>query len=159
MLRLAAAIPVRPISDSGSCRLSAGDGADDQERLAAAGDVVRQPRVGGFERPVRAACEKSHEWPPLAGDMIAHRSREHRIARLERVENVAWRDVAVDVKRHFVFHARQRAQMLRQLDADVMRHDSVWTSTESTGGRSCTMLCQVSPASDDAYTCPPVVPK
>ena len=38
-------------------------------------------------------------------------------------------------------------------------HGSVWTSTESTAGRSRTIGVQLSPASADAYTCPPVVPK
>src|SRR6267378_1083322 len=38
-------------------------------------------------------------------------------------------------------------------------HASVCTSTESTPGRSRTMGAQLSPASADAYTCPPLVPK
>ena len=38
-------------------------------------------------------------------------------------------------------------------------HASVCTSTESTAGRSRTMGAQLSPASAEAYTCPPVVPK
>ena len=38
-------------------------------------------------------------------------------------------------------------------------HGSVWTSTERTAGRSRTAALHVSPASADAYTCPPVVPK
>ena len=39
------------------------------------------------------------------------------------------------------------------------RYGSVWTSTEYTAGRSRTMGVQLSPPSDDPYTCPPVVPK
>src|SRR3977135_1599109 len=38
-------------------------------------------------------------------------------------------------------------------------HASVCTSTESTAGRSRTIGFQLSPASAEAYTCPPVVPK
>src|SRR6267378_4862575 len=38
-------------------------------------------------------------------------------------------------------------------------HASVCTSTESTPGRSRTIGAQLSPASADAYTCPPLVPK
>src|ERR1700675_511841 len=38
-------------------------------------------------------------------------------------------------------------------------HGSVCTSTESTPGRSRTIGAQLSPASADAYTCPPLVPK
>ena len=44
----------------------------------------------------------------------------------------------------FSFDAGQVAQMPGKQDAD---HASVWTSTESTGGRSRTMGAQVSPAS------------
>ncbi len=36
---------------------------------------------------------------------------------------------------------------------------SVCTSTESTAGKSRTIGAQLSPASLEAYTCPPVVPK
>ena len=57
---------------------------------------------------------------------------------------------------HFTANARQRPQVRRKDDAN---HASVWTSTESTAGRSRTMGDQVSPASAEAYTCPPVVPK
>ena len=38
-------------------------------------------------------------------------------------------------------------------------HGSVWASTDSTAGRSRTIGAQQSPASAEAYTCPPVVPK
>src|SRR5258707_459718 len=38
-------------------------------------------------------------------------------------------------------------------------HASVCTSTESPPGRSRTIGAQLSPASAEAYTCPPLVPK
>src|SRR5712671_6443397 len=38
-------------------------------------------------------------------------------------------------------------------------HGSVCTSTDSTAGRSRTIGAQLSPASAEAYTCPPLVPK
>src|SRR4030088_1843906 len=38
-------------------------------------------------------------------------------------------------------------------------HASVCTSTESTPGRSRTIGFQLSPASAEAYNCPPLVPK
>src|SRR5438093_11718270 len=41
----------------------------------------------------------------------------------------------------------------------VVDHGSVCTSTDSTDGRSRTMGAQLSPASAEAYTWPPVVPK
>jgi hypothetical protein len=61
-----------------------------------------------------------------------------------------------DLERDLAVDARQLAQMRRQHDPD---HASVCTSTERTAGRSRTIGAQVSPASLDAYTCPPVVPK
>src|SRR5258708_3572020 len=88
--------------------------------------------------------------------MIADRAAQHRILRLEGVENGALRDRTLDVKLHFGTDAGQRSQMPRKYDAD---HGSVWTSTESTPGRSRTMGVQLSPASAEPYTWPPVVPK
>src|SRR5258708_2427235 len=41
----------------------------------------------------------------------------------------------------------------------IPRHLSVCTSTDSTAGRSLTIGAQLSPASDEAYTWPPQVPK
>ena len=89
-------------------------------------------------------------------DVVADRPAQHRIAGLERVEDRALRDRALDLELHLAVDARQRPQMRREHDSD---HGSVWTSTESTAGRSRTMGAQLSPASADAYTCPPVVPK
>ena len=42
---------------------------------------------------------------------------------------------------------------------DRLTHARVCTSTESTAGRSRTIGFQLSPASAEAYTCPPLVPK
>ena len=89
-------------------------------------------------------------------DVVADRPAQHRIAGLERVEDRALRDRALDLELHLAVDVRQRPQMRRKHHSD---HGSVWTSTESTAGRSRTMGAQVSPASADAYTCPPVVPK
>src|SRR5438132_2582311 len=57
---------------------------------------------------------------------------------------------------HLPFDVRQRPEVRREHHAD---HRSVCTSTESTAGRSRTMGVQLSPASGERYTCPPVVPK
>ena len=54
------------------------------------------------------------------------------------------------------FVETQFPQMEGKRDPD---HGSVWTSTETTAGRSRTMGAQLSPALADTYTCPPVVPK
>src|SRR5216684_685982 len=54
-----------------------------------------------------------------------------------------------DVELHLTADARQSAQMWREYHPN---HGSVWTSTESTAGRSRTMGAQLSPASAEAYT-------
>jgi hypothetical protein len=88
--------------------------------------------------------------------MVADGAAQHRIGRLERVQDRAHRDLTFNVECHLTGNARQCPQMCGEYDSD---HDSVWTSTESTAGRSRTMGSQLSPASADAYTWPPVVPK
>jgi len=89
--------------------------------------------------------------------VVADRPPQHWISGLERVEDRALGDRPLHVELHLAPDAGQRAQMSRQHDADD--HASVWTSMATTDGRSRTMGAQLSPASADAYTCPPVVPK
>ena len=84
------------------------------------------------------------------------RPAQHRVAGLERVEDRALRDLTLDVELHLAVDVCEGAQMCREHDSD---HGSVWTSTDTTDGRSRTMGAQLSPASAEAYTCPPVVPK
>ena len=72
--------------------------------------------------------------------------QQHRIAGLERVEDRALRDRAVDVELHFAVDVRQGSQMIREDDAD---HGSVCTSTDSTAGRSRTIGVQLSPPSGE----------
>src|SRR5438067_1731175 len=124
-------------------------------------ETTLAPRDGerGIRRLVRQvplAGEEPQEGPPPLGDVVADRAAQHGIAGLERVQHRAPRDPARDVELHLALHLRQRPQVRRQYHAD---HRSVWTSTDSTAGRSRTMGAQLSPASADAYTCPPVVPK
>ncbi len=90
------------------------------------------------------------------GDMIADGTAQHGIAGLKCVKDRALRDLTLDVELHLAADTRQCPQMCRKLDSN---HGKVWTSTETTAGRSRTMGAQLSPASADAYTCPPVVPK
>src|SRR5206468_11140747 len=130
--------------------------ADDEKRLCPLRDCLGQSGVRRLAGEILLAGEEPHEWPALLCDVVADRPAQHRIASLERVEDRALRGLALDVERHFAVHVRQRAQMLRQPDSD---HGSVWTSTDNTAGRSRTIGAQLSPASADAYTCPPVVPK
>src|SRR5262245_56016894 len=130
--------------------------AQDHERLGAARNGGGQGGIGQLVRQIFAAREETHERAPLLRDVIADRAAQHRKARLERVERRALRDRVGHVEQHLTRGPRERAQIGRQYDAD---HRSVWTSTDSTGGRSRTIAVQWSPASGDTYTWPPLVPK
>src|SRR5258706_3392570 len=107
-------------------------------------------------REIPRASEESQKGPALCGDVIADRAAQRGIASLERIEKGPARDPPCDVQRHLGVDARQRPQVCRQRHAD---HGSSCTSTDSTAGRSRTMGSQLSPASAEAYTWPPVVPK
>ena len=67
-----------------------------------------------------------------------------------------WVTGAATLQLNLAVNARQPSQMGRQY---YPNHDSVWTSTDSTAGRSRTMSAHLSPPSADTYTWPPVVPK
>src|SRR6266478_5550824 len=136
--------------------LAAGNGPDDEKGLFPRFDGVGKRAIRRLERIVFLASEEAQERTALLRDVIADRAAQHRILGLEGVEHRALRDRTVDVELHLRTDARQRPQMSGEYDAD---HRSVWTSTESTAGRSRTMGVQLSPASAEAYTCPPVVPK
>src|SRR5271157_350630 len=129
---------------------------DDQQRLGTRNDRFRQRGIRRFMRQVLLASKEAQERTPLARDVIANRAAQHGIAGLERVEDRTQRGRALDVKLYLAADLRQRPQMRRKLNSD---HGSVCTSTESTPGRSRTIGVQLSPASADTYTCPPVVPK
>ena len=121
-----------------------------RRRPAAAGDVRR------LVRQIFCAGKEPHEGTPLSTDMIADGPLQHRITGLQSVEDRTDRSLACDFDRHLAVRLRQCSQMRREHHTN---HESVCTSTESTAGRSRTMGAQLSPASADAYTCPPVVPK
>ena len=88
--------------------------------------------------------------------MVADRAAQHRVPRLQRVEHGPLGDRARHAQLDLPASVRERPQVRGQHHPD---HDSVWTSTDSTAGRSRTIGSQLSPASSEAYTCPPVVPK
>ncbi len=87
---------------------------------------------------------ESQERPALLRNMLADCSSEHRVAGFERVEDRTLRDRAFDFKVKLGADMCQRSQMVRENNAD---HESVWTSTDNTAGRSRTMGLQLSPAS------------
>src|SRR6266704_5311405 len=139
-----------------SPRLPARHGAHHHEGLAPRRDRVGQRGVRQFVGQILLAGEEPQERPAPLREVVADRPAQHRIAGLERVEDRALRDPTLDVELHLAVDVRQLPQVCREHHAD---HGSVWTSTESTAGRSWTMGAQLSPVSADAYTCPPVVPK
>ena len=140
----------------GDATLATGHGPHDQKRLCAHRDRVWQWGVWQFVGQILLAGKEPHERSALLRDVITDRPSQHRIAGLKCVEDQALRGLTLKVEFHLAVDLRQRPQMCREHDSD---HGSVWTSTESTAGRSRTMGAQLSPASADAYTCPPVVPK
>src|SRR5579862_2505429 len=107
-------------------------------------------------RQVLFAREISYERAPLESYVIADGALQYRIAFLQRVEQSS-NGVCFDLERDLTApDSSQCSQMRREHHSN---HASVWTSTERTAGRSCTIGAQLSPESADAYTCPPVVPK
>jgi hypothetical protein len=106
--------------------------------------VTCQRRVRRLVREIPLAGEEPEERPPLVRDLVADRPPQHRIGGLERVEDRALGGPARHLEADLAVHARQGTQVGRQRDAD---HASVWTSTDSTAGRSLTIGAQVSPLS------------
>src|SRR5262245_18464177 len=139
-----------------SSGLAAGHRPDHEERLEPRRDRGRQRRVGQLVGQILLAGEEANKRPAAACDVVADRPAQHRIASLERVEDGTLRDGGCHLEHHLTVDARQLAQVCREHHPD---HPSVWTSTDSTAGRSWTLAAQPSPASADAYPCPPVVPK
>src|SRR5260370_15068131 len=105
---------------------------------------------------VLLAGEEPHEWPALLAYMVTDGPAKHGIQLLQRVEDRALCRRALGFELHFAADLCECSQMCRQNHGD---HGIVCTSTESTPGRSLTMGCQLSPASADACTSPPRVPK
>src|SRR6266705_5407686 len=139
-----------------AAKLAAGDGPDDEKGLRPRRDRLGQRGVRWLVGEVPLAGEEAQERPALLRDVVADRPAQHGIAGLERIENGRSCGQARDVELQLALDPGQRPQVGREHHAN---HGSVWTSTDSTAGRSRTMGAQLSPASADAYTCPPVVPK
>ncbi len=79
-------------------------------------------------RNIFFAGKETHHRPAFLRNVIANRSAQCiGYFAFQRVENGARRDRAIQIELHFIADARQRAQMMRQNDAN---HWSVCTSTE-----------------------------
>src|SRR3989442_2024165 len=145
-----------PVMVGRTCLLSARDGTDYEEGFLPGGDIVWQELIRRLVREILLACEEPYERAAFPSRVVTYGAPQHRIGGLQCFEDGALRHRALHVERDLVADLRERPQMMRKHDAD---HRRVWTSTESTGGRSRAIGPQVSPASADAYTWPPVVPK
>ena len=121
--------------------------SDHPEGLGSRGDLFRQRIVDRFERDVFPAGEEADEVSALRRPVIADRAPEGWVIRLQRIQDGALRRPVLGVEDHLSLDARKGAQVLRKDDAD---HGSVWASTESTAGRSCTTAVQLSPPSGEA---------
>ena len=124
--------------------LTAGHGAEDYKGFSATGDRVGEGSVRRIVGEVLFAGEEADKGSAFLGDVIADRSSQDWIARLESVENSALCYRAIHFQLHLAIHASELSQMEWERNVD---HGSVWTSTERTAGRSRTIGFQVSPAS------------
>ena len=149
-------------STEGIARLAstAGNGAEDQEGLAAFRNSSRKRHVRRLKREVFFASEEAQEGSALAGVMVADGSGKHGIASFEGVENRGDCEGGRDGKPDVAIYPGQGAQMIGELNADFWlsgvhlafsrqsdRYSRVWTSTLRTAGRSWTIADQESPAS------------
>src|ERR1051325_335658 len=149
-------VPLSAYAERGNYGLPTRDRSDHEKRLRPRRHGIGKRGVRRGVRQVSLAREEPQERPAPLGDVVADRAAQHGIPRLERVQHRAPGDPAGDVEGHLAFHLRPRAQVRREHHAD---HASVWTSTDSTAGRSRTMGAQLSPPSADPYPCPPLVPQ
>src|SRR5690349_7361830 len=93
--------------------LPAGDGADNEEGLGPGGDRVWQGSVGRVVRHVFLARIESDEGTALLRDVVADRPAQHRVLRLQRVQDRALRDWAGDLDPHLAAGAGERLKMCR----------------------------------------------
>lgn len=132
--RVAAALPSRK-------------SANNKERLKPLRDGVGKRPVGIVMRQISLAGKKTQKGAAALRAMIANSASEDWIGVFERVEHGALRDRTNDLKCHLAGDMGVHPEVRWQHDAD---HVNVWTSTESTGGRSRTIAVHVSPASAEA---------
>src|SRR6266403_3971146 len=82
-------------------------------------------------RQILATGKKSHHWPPELGDVIAYCSAQHRISRLDRVENRALRDGSLDFEFHFAVNVGECPQMRWEYNADHGESKNPITKTQA----------------------------
>src|SRR4051794_15912113 len=95
-------------------------------------------------REILLAGEEAEERAAAAAVVPADGAPEGGVFGLQCVEHRAQRRRAAHLDLHLLAHSGKVAEVEGQDDPD---HAKVWTSTESTAGRSCTMAVQLSPPS------------
>ncbi len=148
--------PQRATLKNAETKLAAGDGADDEEWLGAGGYFGWKQGVRRFVRKIFRAGEEAEERAPLQRVVISDCAAQHGIARFEFIEHRAQRWWNGEFESDLAVHMSQRAEMRGEYDTN---HGSVCTSTDKTAGKSRTIGAQESPALEEAYTWPPLVPK
>jgi len=98
-------------------------------------------------RQILPTREVPHQWPALLRDLITDRSPQRRVTGFECVQNGTLRNSTFHFELHLAGNACKRPKMGREHDSN---HGKVWTSTDTTLGRSRTIGAQLSPESVDA---------
>ena len=137
-----------PIAILWKRELAASDGTDNEQRLVAGGDRLRQGGIGRFLGKVFRTRKESHEGAALPRDVIANCAAQHRITRFNCVDHRANRDRAAHLKMNLAAYVRQGTKMWGKHHANRSRgHAIVCTSTDNTAGRSRTIGFHVFPES------------
>ena len=113
-------------------------------------DPVGQRRVGRVVGEVFGAAVEAHVRPTLAAVAVTDRAEQHRILRLQAVQQPALGDRSGTVEGPATSMRTSpltRARFFRCAGQDNPDHGNTWTSTESTAGRSRTIGAQLSPLS------------
>src|SRR3989441_8834248 len=98
--------------------LPARDGTDHKEGFLPGGDFVRQWCIRRLVREILLACEEPYERAALPSRVVTYGAPQHRIGRLQCVEDGALRHRALHVERDLVTDVGERSQMVRKHDAD-----------------------------------------
>lgn len=144
-----------PRAHRGGCRdcnfvrasLTAGDRADNQERLSSIDDGIGERALDVVMREVGVTGVKAHHRPTLPHSVTEDRSTKGGEAFFDGRDNSGDRRSLARIDCDLAAHVCQHLEMRRQNHAN---HANVCTSTESTGGRSRAIALEESPPSGEA---------
>jgi hypothetical protein len=69
-------------------------------------------------RKVFLTGEKAQERPPLLGHVIANGAPQHRVTRLQGIEDESQSGIALNIKLHLSLNLRKSPEMVRKHDAN-----------------------------------------